>query len=354
MSKAFAGSPRPARIAAAVALVFGSVSAQADVTVNSIVATGSYKLGSDPVVNLVDSGPPKVNVDVVDFPYSGSNSAVVHSYGSNTGNFGSRSSGVGVYDVNGMFSISQTITNTTAIAQNATFKFYITPGLINNEIGSALTGLNYVSSGLSFDIKRNGSSIWGSSATLSSNASGTTYSATGDTGLYSGSGTYYSVLGVNRSIDLGVINAGDSITLSYEMSSFARGVSEAGPDRYVPETTYHVPGQWVDWCGGECSYGGYGDGYGGSVPEFIPAHDVTVPAYTVPGSFSGSHASSGDPFDIDYYSGRAYFSGQAFDPLGSSVTLAPVPEPSEYAMLLAGLGLVGWMARRRRAKTSSS
>jgi hypothetical protein len=42
------------------------------------------------------------------------------------------------------------------------------------------------------------------------------------------------------------------------------------------------------------------------------------------------------------------------DPFGSSVTFtAAVPEPSEYALLLAGLGLMGWTARRRRAKTSS-
>jgi myo-inositol-hexaphosphate 3-phosphohydrolase len=33
----------------------------------------------------------------------------------------------------------------------------------------------------------------------------------------------------------------------------------------------------------------------------------------------------------------------AYDPR----TLAPVPEPETWAMLLAGLGLVGWMARRR-------
>lgn len=31
-----------------------------------------------------------------------------------------------------------------------------------------------------------------------------------------------------------------------------------------------------------------------------------------------------------------------------SVQVAPVPEPSSYAMLLAGLGVAGWMARRRR------
>ena len=345
MLKAFMGSPSPTRIAVAVALVFGSVSAHAGVTVDSIVATGSYQLGSDAIVNLLSSGSP--NVDVLDFSNSGLNSAGLHSYGSDSGNFGSRSSGSGVYNVNGMFRISETITNTSAIAQNATFNFFVTPGLISNEIGSALTGSNQVSAGLNFDIKRNGSSIWGSSATLTSNAGGTTYTTTGDAGLYSGAGTYYSVAGASRSVDLGVINAGQSITLSYEMSSFANGVSVAGPDRFVPETTYHVPGQWVEPCW-EC-------GYGGSVSQYVEAHDVTVPAYTVLGTASGSHASSGDPFTIDWYTGHAYSTGQpSVDPFGSSVTFtAAVPEPSEYALMLAGLGLMGWTARRRRAKTSS-
>jgi hypothetical protein len=344
MLKAFMGSPSPTRIAVAVALVFGSVSAHAGVTVDSIVATGSYQLGSDAIVNLLSSGSP--NVDVGAFPSSGLNSAGLHSYGSDSGNFGSRSSGFGVYNVNGMFRISETITNTSAIAQNATFNFFITPGFINNEIGSALTGSNQVSAGLNFDIKRNGSSIWGSSATLSSNAGGTTYTTTGDAGLYNGAGTYYSVAGASRSVDLGVINAGQSITLSYEMSSFANGVSVAGPDRLVPEVTYHVPGQWVEPCG-EC-------GYGGQVAQYVEPYDVTVPAHTVLGTASGSHASSGDPFGIDW-NGQAYFTGQpSADPFGNSVTFtAAVPEPSEYALMLAGLGLMGWTARRRRAGTSS-
>lgn len=33
-----------------------------------------------------------------------------------------------------------------------------------------------------------------------------------------------------------------------------------------------------------------------------------------------------------------------------TVTLAPVPEPESYALLLAGLGLMGFIARRRQAK----
>jgi len=33
---------------------------------------------------------------------------------------------------------------------------------------------------------------------------------------------------------------------------------------------------------------------------------------------------------------------------GSVNFTAPIPEPETYALLLAGLGAVGWVARRRR------
>ena len=33
-------------------------------------------------------------------------------------------------------------------------------------------------------------------------------------------------------------------------------------------------------------------------------------------------------------------------PRTTVVTVTPVPEPSQWAMMLAGLGLVGWMVRR--------
>jgi hypothetical protein len=31
------------------------------------------------------------------------------------------------------------------------------------------------------------------------------------------------------------------------------------------------------------------------------------------------------------------------------MTITPVPEPSTYALLLAGIGAIGWLAKRRRA-----
>jgi len=39
---------------------------------------------------------------------------------------------------------------------------------------------------------------------------------------------------------------------------------------------------------------------------------------------------------------------QGFDLDAVAITAAPVPEPSTYALMLAGLSVVGWFARRRR------
>jgi hypothetical protein len=360
-------SPRLKALALASALCVISAAASAGTVVTSLQASGSYALGRDTAVPLLDSKTSPstgASVDVLSFPNSGSNSAVLHSYGSTGGNFGSRSSGAGVYDVSGAFKIVMTISNTSTVAQTARFDFNITPGLLSNSIASALTGSDFLSTGLSFDVRRGGASVWGSSASLLSSATGTTFNTSGDTSLYArSSDTYYSVDGVSKSIDLGVLNAGESIELTYELDSFAKGSSVAGADRVVPETSYFVPDQWVDVCSA-----GYGYGYGDGTPpctfgtlQFIPGHTVIVPGYTVYGDVGGSHAGSGDPFDID-------LNGNVIsDPtklranaalFGASVKLTDVPvgaipEPETYALMLGGLALVGWMARRRRSASAA-
>lgn len=51
-------------------------------------------------------------------------------------------------------------------------------------------------------------------------------------------------------------------------------------------------------------------------------------------------------YTLSFSSAAGHLSTLKFDDLSMNVTA--VPEPQTYALLLAGLGVVGWMARRRR------
>ena len=61
-------------------------------------------------------------------------------------------------------------------------------------------------------------------------------------------------------------------------------------------------------------------------------------------SFNGVASASGT-LKLFYWDSNF---GDNLDQVTASVTVGVVPEPETYALMLAGLGLVGWMARRRR------
>ncbi len=85
-----------------------------------------------------------------------------------------------------------------------------------------------------------------------------------------------------------------------------------------------------------------------------PGQTYTIEPYAVSGLSSLGVFGTG--FGIDsYVAGESFFQGGIYAEVGNAPFdlwfregLAPVPEPETNAMILAGLGLLGFMARRRK------
>lgn len=333
-------------------LLAACVTLPATAQVSNLSANASQQLESG-TATAFSSTLPNDPVDVLDFSNATFSTSGIHTYGSSTGNFGSRSSGTGVYDVSGVFNITETISNNTASAVAAVMNFNITPGLLNNAITSALTGTDFVSASIAFNIQVDALSVWHSSATLSTTSSGTTFSSSG-TNLYTlQSPTYYAINGGAYSVALGTIAANSSISLSYTLSTWASGQNQGGTPVTVPEQVIDVPAQFVDFCKQPPNQGAQPTGLtmidgGGPCLGTLEGGHFVIPAHQEPGTTpAGSHASSGDPFTIDSSGHVQYmppFIGSV-DPTGFNVST--VPEPGGVALMLAGLGLLGWRARRQ-------
>ena len=87
---------------------------------------------------------------------------------------------------------------------------------------------------------------------------------------------------------------------------------------------------------------------GNNGTTWSPINPLTLTPNSDTGAFSFSQTVSGLTAGETYWfrlSGAS--TGGAY-----TITLAPVPEPESYAMLLAGLGLMGFIARRRKSNNS--
>lgn len=115
----------------------------------------------------------------------------------------------------------------------------------------------------------------------------------------------------------------------------------------LPGATYiSSPSGWSDY-GGYAGYGVTPLNYGVSIPDMIQNGESL-------GGFKILSSSLSAPTSVGWFamhydwahdgvSGNPVFYGDA------TVAVAAVPEPETYAMLLAGLGLLGFVARRRKA-----
>ncbi len=69
-------------------------------------------------------------------------------------------------------------------------------------------------------------------------------------------------------------------------------------------------------------------------------------SYAMPnsGTFSFSGLSAYTPYTLSFY-----YSSTGFGGFSGTINTTPVPEPEVYGLVLAGLGVVGFVARRRKA-----
>lgn len=283
------------------------------------------------------------------------NNVFYHTYGDVTGNFGSRVSGNGNYDITGLFTYKDTFVNPNPFPSPATFTFTIIPGELSADISPSYTPTagQALSALYEIDIRLNGTSIWDSSAELQYDGGTNTFSFA-DTGTHSLGGTlspltpttsYSYFFGpFTQTISLGTFAPGETKLFEYDLKTIAKG--------NLPTTCTGSPNEGGG--GGIFAFANPNGDVNGLVaihPDNGNGQDIIGQPGTGKQGCGGSTARSGDPFHPNFPSGS---------PPGTitvtGVQSTAIPEPSNLLSLLVLGGGIGGSSIRRwyRRKNSNS
>ena len=150
------------RTASLIALPFALMALTPAAHALSMTAENSWSFDGGATTFLDSDGPASSGtVDVLASQASATGSVFYHTYGNDTGNFGSRSSGAGLFDIGGEYSFEESYA-----ASTTSFGFHVVPGELAFSNSSSFTGTEYLTASYFLDIMLNGTSIWSSGATL--------------------------------------------------------------------------------------------------------------------------------------------------------------------------------------------
>lgn len=294
--------------ALSLVLVCGAYDAMA-VTIEANV---DYTLSGGSTNDNATSSADPSSVDILDSAFDATGDIFYHTFGNTAGNFGSRVSGSGTFDITGFFQYDNTYTNSSGESQDYSLDFTIIPGELFQSFSGLTPGQSLFSSydiDVMIDTDQDGTfetMLYESFASITTTDAGSVLAQSGsvlDGASYSSDPNFaqYSWNSTTESLFIGSFLDGESFDLRYILSTTATGVGLDNND-----------------CGEE--------------GDFVAAPTVDF----IDGPCNSALARSGDPFGP----------GNPNNITVASTPTNPVPEPAGLALI--GLGATILFIRRNR------